>query len=309
LIIADVAASSSFDRLHGLLDRCVVDSYAADFVSWGFYRPEYWRNYAHTHSYFEVCLAYSGAGRFTVDGVDHRVTTGTVFIARPGQVHEIVSQRRDALGIAFWGFTLTPGRRATPSREGWWRGLTDRDRPVCSDRLGRLPATINALSEEVAHPRSGRRGILAGLGATLVIETARAFADDHDLALEPTPEVDRRSVAVATMERYLLDNLSRPLAVRDVAAVAHLSERHAERLFRAQTGESLMAGLRRLRLERAARLLLESDAPITEIARGCGYPEVRPFSTAFRRRYGQPPTDFRRTGGTLHLERAREGSR
>lgn len=295
-----VARSSSFDRLHGLLDRASIDGYAADFLSWGFYEPRYWRNYAHTHSYYEVCLAYSGEGRFTVGGDHHRVTAGTVFIARPGQVHEIISDRTDPLGIAFWGFTLAPGRGTAPSRAGWWRGLLDVDRPALSERLGLLPATITALADEVTRPRSGQRGLLTALGASLVIETARAFATDDDLALEPT-QVDRRSVVVATMERYLLDNLARPLAVRDVAAVVHLSERHAERVFHAQTGESLKAALRRLRLERAARLLLESDDPVTEIARRCGYPEVRPFSTAFRRRYGQPPTDFRRTGGTYHL--------
>lgn len=300
MIIDHVAASSSFGQLHGLLDRCVVDSYTADFVSWGFFEPTYWRNYAHTHSYFEVCLAFAGAGRFTIDNDYHRVSAGTVFIARPGQVHEIISQRRSPLGIAFWGFTLTPRRGATPSRIGWWRGLSDHDRPVCSDRVGRLPETISAMAGEVADPRSGQRGVLAGLGATLVIETARAFTDGDDLALTATPR-DRHSVVVAAMERYLLDNLARSITVRDVAAVVHLSERHAERLFHAQTGEPLMTALRRLRLERAARLLLESTAPVSEIARRCGYPEVRPFSTAFRRRYGQPPTTFRRTGGTFHL--------
>ncbi|GAB3765628.1 helix-turn-helix domain-containing protein [Microlunatus parietis] len=297
----DVAGSSSFVRLHGLLDRCVVDTYASDFVSWGFYEPRYWRNYAHTHSFYEVCLAYSGRGTFTIDGELHQIETGSVFIARPGQVHEIISQRRDALGIAFWGFTLAPGRGSAPSRPGWWRGLLDPARPVLSYRLGRLPATIRALADEAEQPRSGQAGMLAGLGATLVIETARAFADEDDLALATRP-VDRRSVAVAAMERYLLDNLARPLLVRDVAAVVHLSERHAERLFQSQTGESLMAALRRLRLERAARLLLESTNPVTEVARRSGYPEVRPFSTAFRRRYGQPPTLFRRTGGTFHLQ-------
>ena len=43
------------------------------------------------------------------------------------------------------------------------------------------------------------------------------------------------------------------------------------------------------------------DAAFAQIARRCGYPEVRPFITAFRRRHGQPPGAFRAHGGTLHL--------
>ena len=65
-----------------------------------------------------------------------------------------------------------------------------------------------------------------------MLETARAFALDDDLAVEPVRR-DRGPLVVDAMQRHLLDNLARPITVRDVAAAAHLSERHAERLFTA----------------------------------------------------------------------------
>jgi transcriptional regulator GlxA family with amidase domain len=129
------------------------------------------------------------------------------------------------------------------------------------------------------------------------METARAFALDDDLAVEPVRR-DRGPMVVEAMQRHLRDNLSRPITVRDVAAAAHLSERHAERLFQQQTGASIMSTLRRLRLELAAQLLLDPTVTVTEVARVCGYSDVRPFSTAFRRHYGRTPGDHRRTGGT-----------
>lgn len=141
---------------------------------------------------------------------------------------------------------------------------------------------------------------MGALGGTLVVETGRAFASAEDLAVELDPTA-RSSSSVAAMERYLADNLERPLQAADVAAVVHLSDRHAARLFAAATGESLMAALRSRRLEHGAHLLLESDEGVAQIARRCGYPEVRPFITAFGRRYGQPPGAFRAHGGTLHL--------
>jgi transcriptional regulator GlxA family with amidase domain len=103
------------------------------------------------------------------------------------------------------------------------------------------------------------------------------------------------------MQRHLQDNLARPVTVRDVAAAVHLSERHAERLFQQQTGSSLMADLRRMRMELAAQLLLDQAVTVTEVARACGYSDVRPFSTAFRRHYGKAPQTFRATRGTDHL--------
>jgi AraC-like DNA-binding protein len=293
LSLESVAAADRFVDLAGLLESCEVDGFRADFLSWGHYRPEYWRNYWHSHSFHEVCLAYCGEGRFDSGSVRYDVVPGSVFLARPGDVHEIESSHSSPLGIAFWGFTFRPGS----DERGWWSGLTRSGGPVMSTRTGALPALVTALAAEAASPVSGYSTVLGALGATLVIETARAFALDEDLAVEPVRR-DRGPLVVEAMQRHLRDNLSRPITVRDVAAAAHLSERHAERLFTQQTGASIMTTLRRLRLELAAQLLLDPTLTVTEVARSCGYSDVRPFSTAFRRHYGRTPGDHRRAGGT-----------
>lgn len=294
--LAAVAAADRFVDLAGLMESCEVDGFRADSLSWGHYRPEYWRNYWHSHSFHEVCLAYSGEGRFNNGSVQYDVVPGSVFLARPGDVHEIESSHAEPLGIAFWGFTFRPGS----DERGWWSGLTRTDGPVLSTRTGALPALVTALAAEAAGPVSGYGTALTALGSILVMETARAFALDEDLAVEPVRR-DRGPLVVEAMQRHLRDNLSRPITVRDVAAAAHLSERHAERLFIQQTGDSIMSTLRRLRLELAGQLLLDHTLSVTDVARACGYSDVRPFSTAFKRRYGRTPGEHRRTGGTEFL--------
>jgi AraC-like DNA-binding protein len=293
LTLESVEDADRFVDLGGLLESCEVDGFRADFLSWGFYRPEYWRNYWHSHSFHEVCLAYSGSGRFNNGSVQYDVAAGSLFLARPGDVHEIESSHSEPLGIAFWGFTFRPGS----DEPGWWSGLTRADGPVMSQRVGSLPALITALASEAAAPVSGYPAVLSALGSTLVLETARAFALDDDLAVEPVRR-DRGLLVVEAMQRHLRDNLSRPITVRDVAAVVHLSERHAERLFTQQTGASIMSTLWRLRLELATQLLLDPALTVTEVARACGYSDVRPFSTAFKRHYGRTPGEHRRSGGT-----------
>ncbi|GAB2578498.1 helix-turn-helix domain-containing protein [Kribbella endophytica] len=298
--LSSVAAADRFVDLAGLLESCEVDGFRADFVSWGHYRPEYWRNYWHSHSFHEVCLAYSGEGRFNVRDSEYAVAPGTLFLARPGDTHEIESSRSEPLGIAFWGFTFRPV--SSVSGAGWWSGLTRSDGPVVSEAVGGLTATVSALAAEAAVPRSGYQASLAALGSALVVDTARAFALEEDLAVEPVGRSQSRDrVVVDAMQRLLLDNLARPITVREVAAAVHLSERHTERLFRSVTGDSLMSTLRRLRLELAAQLLLDPSNTVTQVAHAAGYSDVRPFSTAFRRHYGSTPTAYRRTGGTTFV--------
>ena len=51
---------------------------------------------------------------------------GMLFLARPGDVHEIRGDGDDPLGITYWGFTL-PHRSETPD---WLAGFTDPEGPV-----------------------------------------------------------------------------------------------------------------------------------------------------------------------------------
>src|SRR5688572_2200348 len=58
-------------------------------------------------------------------------------------------------------------------------------------------------------------------------------------------------------------------------------------------GETPLEMHRRLRLERAARRLLETDAAITTIAFDAGYETHEAFTRAFRQAYGISPSEFR----------------
>jgi AraC-like DNA-binding protein len=280
-----------------------VEGFGVDFVSWGHYRPSEWRNYWHSHSFYEVCLGYAGTGRFRVGQKVHRVGPGALFVARPGQVHEIESTSTDPFGIVFWGFTFRPvARSARLEERGWWSGLVDRTRQSVSTRVGAIPELVAALAAEAGVPRAGVDSMITSLATALTVETCRAFAEPSTLVVTPLPVPDQGSAEVAVMLRYLNDNLSRPVEVRDVAAQVHISERQAQRIFRAATGESLMSALRRLRLEHAAALLLETRIPIQEVARRSGYTDQRAFGTAFRQRYRQTATAFRATNGTIHQD-------
>ena len=95
---------------------------------------------------------------------------------------------------------------------------------------------------------------------------------------------------------YAMYNLSQPLSLAQVARdVAHLSAGHLAKLFREARGESFRAHVQRLRLNRAAVLLRETDLPVQIIAARVGYSDCSRFASYFARRYGCTPTDWRRT--------------
>ena len=88
-----------------------------------------------------------------------------------------------------------------------------------------------------------------------------------------------------------------PLDVRGVAAVAHVSEAHFIRSFRATFGETPHRYLQRRRVERAMFLLRETERSVTDICLDVGFTSLGTFSRTFREIVGQSPVDYRSRGG------------
>ncbi|HYI23159.1 MAG TPA: helix-turn-helix transcriptional regulator [Candidatus Limnocylindrales bacterium] len=84
-----------------------------------------------------------------------------------------------------------------------------------------------------------------------------------------------------------------PLDVRAVAAVAHVSEAHFIRSFRAAFGETPHRYLQRRRVERAMFLLRETDRSVTDVCFDVGFTSLGTFSRTFREIVGETPSGYR----------------
>ncbi|MFI6495765.1 helix-turn-helix domain-containing protein [Nonomuraea typhae] len=96
-------------------------------------------------------------------------------------------------------------------------------------------------------------------------------------------------LAVAHIEA----NLARPLSVPEVARAAGISHNHLTRLFRAETGHTVVAHIRRRRLEQARHLLTATTLPIPAVAAAVGIPDLQAFNKACRRELGASPRALR----------------
>ena len=92
---------------------------------------------------------------------------------------------------------------------------------------------------------------------------------------------------------------SEPLDVRAVAAVAHVSEAHFSRSFRATFGETPHRYLQRRRVERAMFLLRETDRSVTDICLDVGFNSLGTVSRTFREIVGETPSDYRLGNGPM----------
>ena len=91
-------------------------------------------------------------------------------------------------------------------------------------------------------------------------------------------------------------NYAEPLDVPTLARIAHVSEAHFIRTFRATFGETPHRYLQRRRVERAMWLLRSTDRTVTDICMDVGFTSLGTFSRVFREIVGEPPSAYRRRG-------------
>lgn len=98
-------------------------------------------------------------------------------------------------------------------------------------------------------------------------------------------------------------NLGKNVALADLAATTNQSPFHVHRILSAALGETPKQFTLRLRLDRAAAILVSSQTSILGIALECGFESHEAFCRAFRRRFKLNPTSYRRRGLNVPITR------
>ena len=120
----------------------------------------------------------------------------------------------------------------------------------------------------------------------------------HSTRSAPRPEAKAGALTRTQIDRavdYMEENLDKPLALLDVAHAVGLSATHFARCFKRSTGSAPHQYLMRCRVERARRLLAETDNAIAQIAFACGFAHQEHLTRVFRRLSGETPARFRRS--------------
>lgn len=294
-----------FVDLNTLPLKLQLGGFVAQMMYWGFYRTEWWRNYLHVHSFYETCYVYAGRGTFLIDDIEYDVTVGDIFVAPPTLAHEIISSSEAPLGIYYWAHTLTAESplAASTSVDRLFDSFLQTKQYI-SQRTKNVQSTIDLLTDEIIHKLSGHAYSIQALVTKLLMDTARAVTEMTIDALNED-QLETLNPAAQTAQiilNYLHDNYSRPLSLRDVSAQVHLSERHANRLFKQHTGFSIASYVRIHRLKTASILLLDPACSIKEVALKCGFTDVHYFTTAFHQHFGVTPDKFRKQRGTHFLQ-------
>jgi two-component system response regulator YesN len=93
---------------------------------------------------------------------------------------------------------------------------------------------------------------------------------------------------------YIDEHFTETLRIDDIIKVACMSKSHFSPLFKKITGQTFVDYLRKLRVEHAKRLLVETGRPISQIGEDVGYTDERYFRRIFLETAGISLARYRR---------------
>jgi AraC family transcriptional regulator len=142
------------------------------------------------------------------------------------------------------------------------------------------------------HRRKASSLLIQGVAQATAVHLARHYAllDVNSQSRSPSLPGYRLRQITDWMSRHLADEFN----LDQLAAQAGLSKFYFNRLFKNATGVSPSQYHISLRMEKAKRLLRETDKNVLDIAMDVGYANPSHFARLFRRHTGLSPGDHRR---------------
>lgn len=112
--------------------------------------------------------------------------------------------------------------------------------------------------------------------------------------VEDSVKYQNYDTRITIVLEYIEQNLDNELKIEELACLLHMHPNYFIRFFKMQMGMTPMTYISNARLDKARRLLKDTDIPISKVAVNIGIPDYSYFARQFKRRTGHTPGEYRR---------------
>ncbi len=244
----------------------------------------------HEHDFHEMVLVRGGAGLHITENSEYRIVRGCVFIVCPGQAHTYRGlENLDIVNFLYMPSEMESDFQGLPGPMNLLDVSPDMPYAVLTeDAMMRVEEIILEIQQEQKKQRPGweyfvRMAFMRVIG--IICRAQQEAARSSGMG---------ENGRIGRLIRHLGKNYARPMKLKELAKFCAVSESTLVHDFRKVTGESLIDYLIKMRLEKGAMLLRETQLSIAEISASVGFDDANYFSRMFRRKFDASPREYRK---------------
>ena len=222
----------------------------------------------HTHNCYELVYYLVGDGKVETAEDAYYYNNGDIIIVAPNTRHNEIGQRKGENIVL--GFHAADNETFIPT--GKYRANLNISRIL--EHMSQEMSKQFPFFQEIAELQLNE--------VLYLLQRSRITEGEVDF-----------SKILKNVESYIEEYLALPICINDFATMYHYSQSRFRHLFKERVGISPKQFILKKRLERAERLLLETDKSLTEIAMDCGFYDSAQFGKFFKKAKNCTPSSFR----------------
>jgi AraC-like DNA-binding protein len=265
----------------------------------------------HGHDFVELVYIVDGEARHCFEGEQYDVKSGDVFIINPGELHSYEINPGERLEIINCLFTpelihetLLRELGISQSMDYFYVHPFLDKRERFHHRLnltGKDARRVMSLLESMIEEWEARDSNFCTVIKLLMLELLVLLSRYYNQKQEPL-KTGRATVAKRTGEHRLMirringfleRHYDQKLSITSLCELYNISKRQLNRIFKQETGQTVIDRIHEIRIDKAKQYLLDSDDKVILVANRVGYEDPAFFSQLFRRRVGCSPGKYR----------------
>ncbi|RKD90373.1 AraC family transcriptional regulator [Mangrovibacterium diazotrophicum] len=250
----------------------------------------------HSHSNFELNLITSGSGRRIVGNHISTFTPGDLVLLGPNLSHcwEVLDtengQDPECIVTHLNEDIINSDFFNIPELEDVIKLLRIADSGI----LFRGPKLEKAIT--LIHKMIGLKGLERYIQLLKIFNLLLEIEDREFLTLPSTlPNAyDKDRDQINKIYTYVFQNIQSGINLKDAAKLVYMEPSSFCRYFKKKTNQTFMDYVKNVRIGIAAKLLTETDKPITHICYECGYNNLANFNYYFKMLMSKTPSEYRK---------------
>ena len=257
-------------------------------------------SHLHTHDFVEISIVVDGKGIHRTLGQTDECNVGDVYIINEGTPHAYFANSDGdcpiVCNLLFDPKDILDGKYARNDHPEYCYGIFHENdmfayMMLTSKMMDDMTNILERMEKELEQREYQWEQALKAHLINFLILASRYMAP---LEIAQSGQTNQQHRLTASIMRSALDQYSNPdLTLQHLAETLFVSASSAGRAFRRTTGENFGDYIRRIRLENAVQLLIETKMSNEQIVKACGFRDVPNFYRLFKKHTGMTPFLYR----------------
>lgn len=255
-----------------------------------------YKGYSEKHDFWEFCYVEKGEITLTVDGAKHTLSSNELFVIPPNSIHSYFSESGNKSRVFVTCFESFSHNLIPLSNNAF---SLDKTEIECVKRIiaESLDTFVTNKDEQLdIKPDAafgGQQALLLQLEYLLICllrhlsektEFTVVFVNDENFYRELTDAI----------KRYVRENINKRITLADICDKFSYSQSFICKVFKKQTGQTLIEYVNHVKVTEACKLLSKSSMTISEISASLGFQEHKYFDALFKKNIGKTPSLYRK---------------